>query len=1246
MFGQQAGGGGGGFGGGFGQNQQQQTGGGGFGSNTTGTGFGGGFGQTTQNQPSGFGSTGFGTNTQASGFGSTGFGASTTGFGQNKTFGSTPATTGGGLFGSNTATSGFGAGATGGGFGAGATGGTGFGASTTGTGLFGSKPAATGFGGTGTGTGIFGSSTTANTGGFGGTQPAATTTTTGGFGGAANTNDLQPPAQGTATSPFTPFTEKDAASSMTNHFQTISFTPLYQKWSLEELRLQDYLQGRTKAAGPTGFGANTGTGFGAFGQQQQTTGGFGQQTSGATGGGLFGTASNTGTGFGAANTGFGASTTASGGLFGQPKPAGTGIFGSSTTGTNPTTGTTGTGLFGAQNTTGTGFGTTGTTGFGQPAQNTGTGLFGAQNAQKPSGFGTGGFGGTTGGFGQQATGGGLFGQQQPAASTATGTGGLFGTAQQTTGGFGQQAGTTAFGSGFGAQNTQPQQPAATGFGAFGNQAQTPAKPAFGGGFGAASTTPAATTTGGGLFGQQQPAQQAAAGGGLFGAKGFGTTPAPAAGGGLFGQQAQQPAQTGGMFGQPAAAGATGGGLFGQAQQQPQQASSGLFGMQQKPAGGLFGQPQNTAPGGGLFGAGNNPTQPQGSSLFGQPAQNTGTGFGQSSGLFGANPQPTQTGFGGGSLYQAAQQQQQQPQALTASIMDQRPYGNVPLLDVSIGAGATSSLLATPLSGSTKKKAAMIPHSKIAPRQPALGPRVASPFARSSLGTSSPMLGGSLGRNFSGGSSRVGLGGSVFDSPGANDDSILNTSAFTPGGNRAANLKRLVIDRNLRDSDLFIKEGEVRAIKGTQDSSPTPDPTIKKTVSFDTNTKSQIASPAASGADLGYMRTPTKQASAPVASPAPENALVPVASPPDVEVADPQMEEVEASGVRSAGTTEKKGDYWSVPSVTKLKSLAREKLAAVPDLIVGRNNFGQIRFDRPVDLTQINGGVDAILGGVIHFADRVCTVYPPGYDKPPPGNGLNQPATITLEDCFPTDREHKQPIRDPDHPRYQFHLKRLQNIKDTEFVDYLVQDGVWIFKVQHFTTYGLQDEDDDDADMEDSTYDDDVTPTKGVVNSSILEESSFASPGDITFEDDSIADDTFEFKRSKKNSAMRFVDETLSSDVIDLEEGSGESVEGSDLSEEEDTTQILPHDDVSIVGEEDETHLANITEEYREATPEVKLGIGRDWTDQLSRTISPVKNRAPLGFRGPSSSVRNPFADLNNVDFSESLFASRNRDFEV
>lgn len=150
------------------------------------------------------------------------------GFGSTNTFskpafGQTP-TTGSGLFGATpaaTTTTGFGGG---GGFGAGTTTNTGFGAtnSSTGTnGAFGNKfgAATTGAGTTG---GIFGTAGTTNTGFGTGNQI--------GFGGAAGT---EVPVTGTSNPVFAATQEKDPASSSTNHFQTISFMPAYQKFSLE-----------------------------------------------------------------------------------------------------------------------------------------------------------------------------------------------------------------------------------------------------------------------------------------------------------------------------------------------------------------------------------------------------------------------------------------------------------------------------------------------------------------------------------------------------------------------------------------------------------------------------------------------------------------------------------------------------------------------------------------------------------------------------------------------------------------------------------------------------------------------------------------------------------------------------------------------------------------------------------------------------------------------------------------------------
>lgn len=151
------------------------------------------------------------------------------------------------------------------------------------TGLFGAKPA-----GFGTTTGGFGQTTTAAPAfGAGTTTAFGQQPTTSAFGGAATTgfggmsagNQTSPTQNlGTGNPSFQPFREQDtsAAASTTNIFHTITAMPNYKNWSLEELRLQDYLMGKKapSAAPATGFGTTT-TGFGA---QPASTGLFGTTT--------------------------------------------------------------------------------------------------------------------------------------------------------------------------------------------------------------------------------------------------------------------------------------------------------------------------------------------------------------------------------------------------------------------------------------------------------------------------------------------------------------------------------------------------------------------------------------------------------------------------------------------------------------------------------------------------------------------------------------------------------------------------------------------------------------------------------------------------------------------------------------------------------------------------------------------------------------------------------------------------------
>ena len=225
-----------------------------------------------------------------------GFGGSA--FGQNKTgFGSTATTTASSLFGGTTATAG-------GGFGGG--GSSGFGGTTTpfgggaaSGGLFSqqSKPA---FGSSTTG-GLFGGSGTSGgtSTGFGGTSGAG-----GGFGGSTTTPSFSSTQQnnGTGTVPFNPHTDKDpGATSGSNAYQSVSAMPNYNQFNFEELRLEDYKQGRkfgTANSGTGGFGA---TNFGGFSTSTTAGGasGFGGTSSGT--GGLFG-GSGTASNFGATAT--------------------------------------------------------------------------------------------------------------------------------------------------------------------------------------------------------------------------------------------------------------------------------------------------------------------------------------------------------------------------------------------------------------------------------------------------------------------------------------------------------------------------------------------------------------------------------------------------------------------------------------------------------------------------------------------------------------------------------------------------------------------------------------------------------------------------------------------------------------------------------------------------------------------------------------------------------------------------------
>ena len=1065
---------------------------------------------------------------------------------------------GGGLFGQNKpATGGFGSPA----------------AAPSGGGLFGSSSTGGGFGATNNTTqnNPFGGNNTAATSNpFGG---GSTTTNTGfgasntansgsGFAFGGNANAAGNTTQGTAATPFVPFTEKDGAgASSTSAYQSITMQPQYQNKSFEELRVEDYMQNRRlPQSGSFGSGAATGgSTFGGFGQSAtaapaaQTGGGLFGSNTGATGG--FGGAGSTNTGFGAnatanSNTGFGGASTG-GGLFGAAKPAtGGGLFGNTAASTGAATG-----------------------GFGGATSGSGGGLFGNTQAQTNTGSA---FGGATGGFGAGAsntnTGGGLFGAQNNQTQNKPAFGG-FGASANTgtagTGAFGQanttqqpQQGGGLFGSG-GATNT--------GGGLFGNQQN---KPAGGGLFGSGNT--GAASTGGGLFGntannttsnQNTGFGQSTGntGGGLFGG-GNNTQQNNTAGNSLFGNSQNKPAG-GGLFGSSTAGAAPTGGLFGSNNNQQQNTNAGgsLFGnnnnqqQQQNAGGSLFGNQQNKPAGGGLFG--NSTAGGGGNSLFGNNQnQNQGGMFGgnnnnnQSGGnsLFGGNNQGQNQG-GGSSIFGNSQQQQQQQQQnqLTATLTGD-PYGNAQLFSSLAAPSPPVGPLATPLSGA---KAPQRPRtsllSSVRGAAPMLGAsQNMTPRARPGYGFSystfnSPGSGaqtltpgaagllrptGSLGSSLSGRLSKSFSTSNLRGDTGAEGQSLLRTPAVGQaslllgngnGSVGSGSARKLKIDRTLR-TDLF---GDSTPKQKQVESTKDQDPSLRKSVSFD---RSAEHSNARVSSDLVVREdedTPTGSLdpnhvngngngnSNPLDS-VPEESN----TPKSPAAASPQSKKVLGPGA-----------YWTTPSIKQLHTMSRQQLQNLDKFVVGREHVGQVEFGRAggVDLSTVP--LDRICGDLVCLETRVCTVYPDDQEKPPMGEGLNIPSTIALEDSWP------RAIRDGSvapgskaaAKANEKHMRGLASVKDTDFVEYNVDTGVWTFDVEHFTTYGF-DESDDEEDFEDGTDMMDLQPkipenmrtasSNGLSEPPMTTETHAADESESDMESPGLGEpeDTFEFKLSRRS----------------------------------------------------------------------------------------------------------------------------------
>ncbi|XP_017084133.2 nuclear pore complex protein Nup98-Nup96 [Drosophila eugracilis] len=805
----------------------------------------------------------------------------------------------------------------------------------------------------------------------------------------------------------------------------------YESKSLEELRLEDYMCGRK--------GPQAGSAPGAFGFGTQVA-----QPAQPAAGGLFGNTAQPSTG-----------------LFGQTVTENKSMFGTTTFGQQPATNS----AFGApaqqNNFLQKPFGAATTTPFAAPAADA-SNPFGAKPA-----------------FGQ---GGSLFGQA-PATSAAP----AFGQTNTGFGGFGTTAGATQQTSLFGAPPATDPNKSAFGLGT--------AAPAATSGFGFGA--PATSTAGGGLFGSKPATSFAAP---AFGATSTASTPfssfglntsTATTGGGLFNSGLNKPATSGfGGFGATSAAplnfnaGNTGGSLFGNTA---------------KPAGGLFGGGTTTlggtgaAPTGGLFGGGTSNFGGVGGSLgggFGMGTNNTLTG-----GLMGAQPTI-------GIMTPSHQPIHQQILARVTS-----PYGDSPIFkdlkhsDESDATRATNPAAQQAVLDMTNNQYKIATKDSPAPvKVKALG----STLNRKSLFDGLEEFDATVegfnlkpnakrlvikpkNKNVESGnpSSSIGSGPNTPQSrskvgtPGKERESftgVIPSEPLAPAGNSPGAVNgRDSQDISRRESWLHpnnLEKVRQHNIQTGLDQGSPHNSTLNELVPrkpLDTYRPSSTVRLSVST----IPENPFEDQASVIArretftsEQANESVLSSRSHEADDSTASRSRLAIEAAAAEGAdyeahptGIVLRRVGYYTIPSLDDLRSyLAEDGSCVVPNFTVGREGYGNVFFGKEMDVAGLN------IDEIVHFRNKEIIIYPDDENKPPIGHGLNRDAQVTLDQVWPLDKTKHEAIKEPQRlleMDWEGKLRRVCDKNDTRFIEYRPETGSWVFRVKHFSKYGLGESDEED-----------------------------------------------------------------------------------------------------------------------------------------------------------------------------------------
>lgn len=148
------------------------------------------------------------------------------------------------------------------------------------------------------------------------------------------------------------------------------------------------------------------------------------------------------------------------------------------------------------------------------------------------------------------------------------------------------------------------------------------------------------------------------------------------------------------------------------------------------------------------------------------------------------------------------------------------------------------------------------------------------------------------------------------------------------------------------------------------------------------------------------------------------------------------------------------DYFIQPSLEDLAAREYHEpgyCCRVHDFTVGRFGYGRVKFLGQTDVR----GLD--INQIVKFDGRGIVVYQGGEDEPPVGQGLNKASIVTLI----------LQGRSPSLYGKGLKLRSMTERQGAHFISFNPRNGEWRFLVNHFSRFGLLEDDEDDIIMDDA-----------------------------------------------------------------------------------------------------------------------------------------------------------------------------------